>query len=279
MPKQKTTTGAPSLIYDDGNIIDAETGELLDREAAEKHLLFLEQQISLGCIQIALALKVIRDNHFYLLRGFNSMKDYIEQSLTMSEVHAKRYLLIADSFSDMALQKLSNANLTSLIAIAKNEDLLEEAHTENPDTNELIRKARERERKKVKTELEGKEARIDQQDEQIHHLRERIDEKDAEIDKLRHTVQELAIKREIDPAEFVFVTQKKEAIATVQAVYHITAQKLSLLQRIPHELMDAELSAQLAHALSALKTALYNVENTFFVQLTKANDNIGILPE
>ncbi|MFA5518836.1 MAG: hypothetical protein WDA74_06215, partial [Spirochaetota bacterium] len=123
------------------NILDVETGEVINTADAESRLVIFEQQIASGCIQIALALKTIRDENLYLARC-NSMAEYIEKYLPISLKHAQKHLQIADAFNSKALKRFRGAPMNMLLEISRNEELLEEANDPGSDPHDVVQKAR-----------------------------------------------------------------------------------------------------------------------------------------
>jgi hypothetical protein len=82
-------------------ITDPETGIQVQvtREAVSQ-MLQAETQISNSMSVLAMSLKTIRDNKYYLFRGCDSFKEYTERFLMYSPRHTQRLLSIADSFCD-----------------------------------------------------------------------------------------------------------------------------------------------------------------------------------
>jgi hypothetical protein len=261
-------------------IIDYETGEVMNTAEMEKRLFFLEQQIAFSATQIALSLKEIRDGKYYLCRNFKSMQEYVEKSLPWGISTVKNYRQVADTLNEKTLQKLSNAPMRILIEIARNEELKEEANSEDTDTDDIVKKARELERKKYQKKIDEYEGIIDGKETLLENSRETVKRQNEEIDKLKNAVSEMAASKGIDPDRLVYVTQKKEAIALIQEVLTTNLRLLSDITNISHELVDdPEVSGMLMNAISAMKVGINRIEDTFFMQLKAANNSIDIIPE
>lgn len=98
-------------------VTDPETGqELIASETTINELLTAETYIKTGLLTISLALKKIRDNKLYLLRGMNSLQDYATNFLSFNYRHAKKILQIADTYGDSPhFEKISQLPMNTLL--------------------------------------------------------------------------------------------------------------------------------------------------------------------
>lgn len=267
-----------NMLLDD--ILDCETGEVMDIAETVAELEVCEQQIALGFIQTALALKTIRDKKLYLARC-NSMKEYI--SITFNDEFslrtAERYLRIADAFNESTFKKFKGTPMKLLLEITGSDELTDEANDPESNAADVIRKAKEQERKKLKKKMDELETVIDGKEAMLEGLRESTSRKDDEIGRLKNAISGMASKKGIDPEKIIFITQKQEALALVEESFNYVLESLGNINNIPQELMDADLTAKLSYTMSAIKAGIRRIENAFFIQLTTANDEIGILPE
>jgi len=259
--------------------VDDETGELITFSPDdENELLSIEQNITFNYIQLSLGLKTIRDRKLYLLRA-DSMKDYCQEFLRMSYSHMHRYLKIADAFTYKSLEKFSETPMRILLEISRDENLLEEANDPESDVNDIIKKAREQERKKLKKKMDEMEEVIDGKETLLEGLRDIVDRKDEEIARLKNALENIATKKGIDADQLVFVTQKQEALALIEESFTTILKHLGYMNNIPQELMDAELTTRLTFTVSAIKAGLHRIEDAFFHQIVSANDEIALIPE
>lgn len=257
-------------------IVDTETGEVIGADSESK-LIFFEQQIAAGCIQIALALKAIRDERLYLVRC-GSMKEYIEDYLPISLRNAERHLQIADAFSDKALEKFHGTPMTVLLEISRNDELLEQANEPDADSEDIVKKIREQERKKYQKKMEKNEEVIQGQDTLLNDLRDRINEKEDEIDKLKKTIHSLIGKKDVDPSRVVFITQKKEAMGVIDESMVMILDALGTLNTIPHELLDAELSAKLSQCIAAVGAGVIRLRDFYSSYVVTPADSADLVP-
>jgi vacuolar-type H+-ATPase subunit I/STV1 len=271
-----TTDIVPVEITD----IDYETGEIINKSDMEQRLFFLEQRMALDLSQIVYDLKEIRDYQFYQCRGYRSMHEYVDECLPFSIATVKRFLQIADALSENALKKLDNAPIKLLLEIARNEELRDEANSEDADVNDIVKRAKELERKKLQKKINDYESVLSGKDTLLRNSEEAVQRQREEIERLEKALNEIAATKDIDRDRFVYINQKQDAISLIQDVLTTNLKLLSDITKISHELMnDPEIAGMLVNAMAALKTGIYRIEETYFMQLTTANNNIDILPE
>lgn len=258
-------------------IVNDETGEIMNSADMETRLVFFEQQIAFGCIQIALALKTIRDERLYLARC-SSIKEYIEEYIPISLRHAERHLQIADAFNSKALEKFKNTPLTVLLEISRNGDLLEEANDPDIDADDVIKKVRDQEKRKFEKKLDKNREVIQGQEALLEDLRERVGEKETEIARLKWTIQDLIAKKDVDPSKVVFVTQKKEAFGVIDESMVQILDSLGTLNNIPYELLDAELSGKLSQCISAIEAGVRRLKDFYSSYVITPADSAGLVP-
>ncbi len=274
--KKQENAIIPAEIVND-EILDVATGEIINTDNAESRLVFFEQQIASGCIQIALALKAIRDEQLYILRC-RSMSEYIEEYLPMPLRNAKRHLQIADAFSGKALEKFKKTPMTLLLEISRNDELLEEANDPESDADDVVKKAREQEKRKYQKKLEKSDEVIKGQDALLKNLRDRLNEKDDEIGKLKGSIQGLISKKDIDPAKIVFITQKKEAFGVIDESMIQILNCLGTLNNIPYDLLDAELSGKLSQCMAAIEAGIRRLHDFYSSYVVTPADNADLVP-
>ena len=116
------------MKFNTGEYTDPDTGELVTLdENSVSMLIYCEQQIKVGFLQMAFGIKTIRDNRLYFLRGCENMKDYINEHFYQSYRNAQRLLFIADRMADAKNRDLlENFSVSQLERIAKDETLLSE---------------------------------------------------------------------------------------------------------------------------------------------------------
>ena len=264
-----------------GQLIDSETGEIINTTDMERRLVFLEQQIGLSAMQIAQALKEVKDERLYLCRGYKSMKEYVEDCLPLSLSAVKRYLQIADSFSEKAMQKLAGTPIKLLLEISRNEELKEEANSEDAEANDVIKKARELEKRKYAKKLSEYEEIIDGKEVLLGDLRDTVKEKNAKIEELRGALEKMATQKGIDPGRLIFVQQKVDALALIEESISFNHRMLGDISNIPHELIDAEVAGRLSIAVASIETSLGIIKNTFFAQLVPVvtDNEFDLVPE
>lgn len=259
-------------------ILDEETGEIINTAEIEARLLFFEQQAALGFIQTATAFKIIRDERLYLARAA-SMKDYINTYFkTLSLRTVELYLQIADAFSGHALEKFTGTPMKLLLEIARNDELLDEANDPESDADEVVKKAREQEKRKFQKKLDKVEEINRGQEALLNDLHERLDEKDDEIDKLKSSIQTLINRKDVDPSKVVFITQKKEASGIIDESMVQILTSLGMLNAIPHELLDAELSGKLSQCISAIDAGVRRLRDFYSSYVVTPADHADLVP-
>ena len=289
MGKRKNTQDS---VVDDNDIIpmevpvkvwQGEPDEMPDPAVMGKRLAFWEHQIAAGATQMAIALKAIKDEKLYLAREYDSMEAYIKDCIPLSLRTVQYYLQIADALNEKTLEKFSGTPMKLLIEISRSEELREEANSDDADADDVVKKAREYEKKRYEKRISEYKEIIDAKETLLQDLRDKsqevINRKDDEIDKLKNAVQSMAARDGIDPDRLVFVTQKQEAIALIEDILTSTLRQLSDITNIPHDLMDPELTGRLTYAVSAIKSGIGRIEDTFFIELKTANENVNIIPE
>lgn len=264
-------------------VIDPETGEVLNTatlQEMEKKLAVLEQLIGASYLQVALALRTIRDERLYLCRC-TSFNEYIENYLPFSVRHAYRYLQLADSFTPSALKKLEkNAPMQLVLQIAKDDDLVEQINTatDEDEIKKLIEQARQKERARIQKQIDQMQQMLEGKEAIIESLRNESLQKEQAIERLKDAVQKAAT-REIDPNEIIFITHKKEALALLEESFAYILQKLNEIANIPHELLDPDVVGKLNYVVVAIKSAIKRIEDIYFTYLVQPNERVSILPE
>ena len=259
-------------------IVDETTGEVLNTAEMEKRLIFFEQQIALNLFQVATALKSIRDEKLYLVR-YKTMKEYTETHLSMSERNMKRYLQIADAFNEKSLKKFKDTPMKMLLEISRDDELIEEANDPESEPDDVVKKAREQEKKKLQKKLDKNQELIEGQDALLTDLRDKVQNKDTEIDKLKSTIQSLIGKKDVDPSRVVFITQKKEAMGIVDESTVQILDSLGTLNTIPHDLLDAELSGKLSQSIAAVEAGVRRLRDFYSSYVVTPLDSAGLVPE
>lgn len=278
MAKKKNEL-VPAVIDSEmqAEIVNDETGEVFNRADVESRLVFFEQQIASGCIQIALALKTIRDEKLYLARC-KSMTQYMEEFIPISLKHAEKHLQIADAFSGGALEKYKKTPMNLLLEIARNDELLKEANDPESEVDEVIRRAKEQEKKKLQKKLDKNDEVIRGQEALLADLRGRMREKDEEIHKLKNSIQSLISKKDIDPSKIVFMTQKKEAMGVIDECMVQILDCLGTLNNIPYDLLDAELSGKLSQCVSAVEAGVRRLVDFYSSYIITNADTADLVP-
>lgn len=252
-------------------------------EDAEKRLLALEQQIMVGYVQMALSLKMIRDEQLFFLRDCDSMKDYCLTYLDMSERQMRRYLLIADTYNEKVLKKLSNQPMRKLIELAKNSEVTDALNSGGADLEgdrvvysdgtfepfeDVLTRYQSDLKKKVK---ESKEV-LDAKDEILEGYRDRIEEQEKKIQELMETIQSLITAKDVDPSTVVFITHKKQAASLLDEATALVLDTIGRVDNIPRDLVDAEISGKLAVTISAIEASLQRIRDNWGAMIWLPNN-------
>lgn len=263
---------------------DPETGTILQFSEEEKlELLFCERQMKVGFMQIAIALKTVRDKKLYLLRECDSMRTYIEDFVHFSYRHAHRLMRLADTFGDARVDILESFSQDSLLEIAQNPAVASDLNGADvvdgevrlPDGEVLplveftarirreIKRAAEKTEGKLQRRIDVMSAAIKTKDDAIAHYEHAISEENDRARKLEKTIETLSIRKDLDAHILTFITHKKEAVRLID---EITPQVLELLGRvdgIPKDLVDAELAGQVSFFLAAVESAVQRIRENY----------------
>lgn len=283
----------------DRQFTDKETGEIITLgESHENLLLSLEHQIVNNYVQVALALKTIRDEHLYFLRGCDSMQDYCAAYLGMSRRHVYNHLHVADHFSEKLLGKVSRANvpMQALLDLTKNAEVVGnlEAAEIDPDNDRVVyadgsveplskalERAREVERKKAGKKLSDSRDLLNAKDRMIESYNERLEEAGETIKDLRGTITDLVSKKDVDPSTVVFVTQKKEALRLLDDAAMSVIDTFNGVSGIPQTLLDPDVTAKLTHFISSMEAGLERLREIYgsVVWLPRALSKGEVVPD
>lgn len=271
---------------------------ILPKSAAEpeSRLIMIEQQIALGYIQVALGLKTIRDEQLYRVYDFDSMQSYCLDRLKMSPRHMHRHLVIADAFGEKVLGKIAKSNvpMNALLAMAKDEELTENIEGMDVEQDKVvyndgtfeplssvISRALEREKKTSKKKLNEAQGVISSKETLLEDYKTRVQEEKAENEKLKKVIQELTLRKDIDPGRLVFITQKREAMNLLDESSTVLIRTFGNISGIPHELLDAEVTMRLAEIVASIESGIQRIREEYgpavFIPDTKMPS--GFIPE
>jgi hypothetical protein len=257
-------------------IINTETGEIIENDSRLSWLISLEKQIAMSYVEVALALKMIKEEQLYLLRGFETMKDYAQACLGMNIRSVERRLQLANAFSEKVLNKVmgNKVPVNKLLEITKDARLIDDLEEDRAEIqgdrvvysdgtedslDDVIRsiKIRNNDEKKELTErLAGK-------DELLRKAAQRENENQEEVNKLRQTLSRVVSEKGLDPDRAIYITQKKQAVELIENSLDSAIRAISGLDSIPYELLDSELSAQLSAAISAIDAGIYRTREHY----------------
>jgi len=263
---------------------DPDTGDVIQLTGDdEKAIQLCEQEIKVGFLRIAFALKTIRDRKLYFLRECTSMRQYISDHLDYSYAKGMRLMSIADAYKDADPDLLEQFSQGTLLELARNPELAAEVQGAEvgdgevrlPDgevmgykefvnkiTRELGKLAEERESKHVK-KLAVQKDQLHGKDELLKLYEERLQESEQKNKDLQKAMMDLTMRKDVDPRKLVFITQKKEALRLVDEVETRFVQILGDAIGVPHELLDPEISMKITHMIASLDAGLIRLREYY----------------
>lgn len=294
-------------------VIDPDTGEILEPTGTMPELLALEQQIEtgkdnmrMGALLIGMALKTISENHLYFFRGCDTMKDYYEKNVGISQRSAERYLQLARSFSEPVLKQLRDAGAShkKIIDLSKNTNLkaaieagdieidggqlvYPDGTVEDIDTAvDRIRKEitleAEKEKQKMRLQMDNLSQQVNGQKEAARLLNEEIQRQVDYNTELKEAMNKLAMRKDLNAEVMALVVHKREAIELIQETTPEILQLIGQVENIPKDLIDAELAGQVSFFLSALEGALQRCRDEFEIHMFipgKKERPLDVVPE
>lgn len=284
MAKQEEVTAVAEIR---NSYKDPETGESVKVTTEMKAALFAhEEQIMLSTVQMAFSLKAIRDGNLYLLRGCESMKDYIQTFLAKSYSGAKFYIQIADALDGIANKnQLKSLKVGQLGELSKDLLLVDKlkkgdaaiegdkiVHSDGSEESleDHLQFLRTSLRSEVQADLQkaaSATAKVRNDLKQFKHLVEEKNqallEKDEQISKLRHMVDEISQAKDIDPRKLRALNGKKDAAELIRSVNERVLEALGELTAISHELVDAEVAGYLKTCIASVEVGLRKTKSDF----------------
>jgi len=266
---------------------DPETGAKVKvTDEMEGALYAHEQQIAIATVQMAFSLKAIRDQRLYLLRGCESMKEYIQTCIAKSYSSAKFYMQIADALEGVKnakqLRGLSigqlgdiSRDLTLVEKLKKGEaeisgdkivyaDGTEESFEEH---RQFLRKEIQKEFKKDIEKATSTTAKVRNDLSEYRKLLEvknqDLIERDEKIAELRRMVDEVSQAKDIDPRKLRAINSKKEASELIRSVNERALEALGELSGLPHEIFDAEIVGFLQTCVASIETGIKKLRSDF----------------
>jgi chromosome segregation ATPase len=270
----------------------------------EQQILLGKNQMRMGAVLIATALKTIRDERLYAVRGCDSMTDYCNKYLDFSQRSIERYLKLADSFAPQILQKLQELGITKILDLAKDAQLkraIESGEIEieggkfvyKDGTTEEIQSVVARIRDELRAEMSQEtlklrahitqlKNRISAHAEVCQNYEEQLAEQREYIAKLEQSVRTLAERKDADPRALVLITQKKEAIELITSHTEKIRAMLGEISNLPKEIVDAEVAGTIAFCVSSTEAALQFCRDewqAYFFIPGKHERPIDVVPE
>lgn len=262
--------------------IDEATGEMISfTDGDQRELDLLESQVAAGYFQIAVALKTIRDRKLYLLRGNNSMKEYVENHFHQSYRTAQRYLQIADSFANSKnrdeLQQLPFSKLLELsqseyaVSALNDESEISDGFVqfnngEKESLSEFIDRIRQETLSTVespddiKTKLKRKTEDLKNKKLILERMEQQIEEREAKIAELENAVNNLS-NGTIDPSTIVVASTKKQIIDLIANSEALTLKSLNQIDSLNQDLFDAEMCGRFSIAIGGIEATLQSIKS------------------
>lgn len=284
MPKQEEVTAVAEIR---SSYTDPETGEKVKvTTEMQTTLVAHEEQIGLSMIQMAFSLKAIKDNRLFLLRGCNSMKEYVQTYLAKSYSGSRFYIQIADAldgidnkgqFKGLKLGQLNELTKDLLLVdkLKKGDAEISGDKIVHADgTEESLEEHLSFMRATLRSEVQGQvekattaTAKVRQDLKQFKHLVEEKNqellEKEHEIANLRRTVDEISQAKDIDPRKLRTLNGKKDAAELIRTANERVLEALGELSGIPHDLVDAELAGYLKTCVASIETGMNKLKSDF----------------
>lgn len=267
-----------------------------------EHRLMLESaktQIKTGMAQMALGLKMIRDQKLYLLDSCDSMTAWLVNVFGQSARTGYRLLEAADQFAALPnAEDVLREPLSHLLTISRSKDAMEQLQSGEmqieagqviqPDGSSIPLPVFA---KQLKEELAGEVKKVNEKVQKLHQqmrvskeegtrLAQQLEGKDQEIESLNNTVRELMGKKDIDPKMIVLIHEKKEIIALLNEVTLGALDMLGRLSTIPHKLVDAEVAGHISRTISTIEASLDKARDEWaaVMYIPKAKSDPDLVP-
>lgn len=266
------------------SVKDPETGKLIHFSEEEKRdLLFCERQMKVGFMQIAIALKTIRDRRLYLLRECDSMRAYVEEYVQFSYRHAHRLMHLADTFGDAKTDLLESFSQDTLLAIAQNPAVASDLNGADvvdgevrlPDGEVLpleeftarirreIQRNAEKKEDKLQRRIDTIAAEVKTKNEALAHYERLIADGNEREKRLEETIESLSVRKDLDAHILAYITHKNDAVRLIADCTPAALELLGRVDGIPRDLVDAELAGQVSFFLAAIETAVTRIRESF----------------
>lgn len=244
-----------------------------------------EHQIASATLTMAFGLKAIRDGKLYLLRGCETMKEYITTCVAKSYSSAKFYIQVADALDGLSQKQLEGLSIGALGDISRDLTLVGklkkgEAQISGDkivyaDGNEEsvedfrahlraeIRKETQGEIKKATDAAAKARGEVKAFKTIVESKSQEILEREEEIANLRRTIDEVSQAKDIDPRRLRALNSKKEAMELMRTISEQVAEAMGSLHTIERDAFDAELAVHLKTCIASLETGLNKTKADF----------------
>lgn len=109
-------------IKDIGKIYDDKGNEITFTQEQIDNYLQLEKKLKSDLVEVAKTLVEIKNKQFFLMRGYASFKEYVNDALAYSYGTVQRYIAVEQNFG--GLIDYSKYSITKLAELTKNEDAI-----------------------------------------------------------------------------------------------------------------------------------------------------------
>ena len=271
-------------------IIDPETGEVVHFSPdAESILVECERRIKHAAIEMGFVFRRIRDEKLYLLRNCATMEEYLLRT-GLAVRTGQMYMQIADRIHMLpdsdALLQAPPAQIIKLIKDERAFTMLKSGDVSvqegkvvrvDPASGEMIempipeflkeqRAAWAIENAKKKETSDEELLKLKEMRKTWKTAHEEYRQKEIElyhrIEGLEQTIRKLT-SPETDPNDLVIVTTRKQAIDMLHRASVDILEYCGQIERIPIELVDAELAGAISRTLSAIEAGLSRVNETW----------------
>jgi len=304
--KNKDTKNLPQVIDPDTGEILTPNGNMLSLRALEQQIEMGKNNMRMGAMLIGIALKSIRDDNLFILCGCETMKDYCEKYVGISQRSAERYLQLASSFSEPVLKQLTDEGVPQkkILDLSKNRDLkaaIEAGDIEidggqfvYPDgtvedidaavdriRKEVAREA-EKDKEKMRFQVDNMSRQVKGQKDAARLLEDEITRQKEHIEELNAAISKLATRKDIKAEAMALVLHKREAVELIEENTPAILKLIGQIENIPKDLIDAELAGQISFFLSALEAALQRCRDEFEIHMFipgKKERPLDVVPE
>lgn len=241
------------------SVVDPATGiEIKFTEEDHFSLIEAENDIGNSIWKLSMSFKRIKDRKLYLLRGYNSFKDYVETNMRFSLSQVNRYLKIADTFGDSRnFKQIAELPMSKLLAVAKDVSLVDKIKTSDFSEEEL------------KNYVNDETARLQEENAKLRAEKDKIKNKlQRSEERLKNANEDIKnYKATVGSELYEKITNREEAVRELDLVDVDIAKAIQTLQKIQSD--DPVVVQKIGEILGGLSAYLNSVEPIFLPKMNQ----------